>query len=105
MDVPVEFKVYRDRFLSTEEKLGVITYNGEQFDYGHLDVSACEAVKGILESAITVPVGFSKRDGYGKHSVVEESFEPHTAGQLAAVTNRRLDDGLFIEVDTMNKLF
>lgn len=105
MELPVELTVFRDRFRSTEQKLGMVTFNGEHFDYGHLDATACEEMKRILESPATIPVGFAKSDGYGHHSVQEQTYEPFTSEHLLAVTNRPLPGGLSLVADSTDLLF
>lgn len=105
MELPIVFAVVRDKFRSTEKELGTVTFDGEHFDYGHLDVSACEEVKKILEMPYVEAVGTAKKEGYGEHKVTLVERKPGTAEHMLAVSNHRLEGSdLYLSVDAISLL-
>jgi hypothetical protein len=95
----VEITVYRNRFSSAEKKVGVVRFNGQAFDYADLEVGEVAECKSVLEKPQREYVGFKNGDGYGKHSVQIVERDPFTIEHLASISNRRLENGLFFEVD------
>jgi len=105
MVLPIVFSVVRDKFRSTEMELGTVTFDGGRFDYGHLDVSASEEVKKILETSYVEAVGTSKKEGYGEHNVTLVERKPGTAEHMLAVSNHRLEGSdLHLWIDDMSLL-
>ncbi|MFH0989845.1 MAG: hypothetical protein V1799_07505 [bacterium] len=100
----IEVKVYRDRFGPKEILVGDVVIENGEYNFTGIDAGELENVKSLFLTPITFAVGNNPKNGYGEHSVQEAELMPATEEHLLAISNYRLESGLFVEIEAADLL-
>ena len=93
--------VYRERFTAEEKKLGTVTFDGKEFSYD-IPKGKVKPIYDVLEKPFN---GFSEKDdGHETFTQVRTTYEPKTMNHLLAVTNWRMESGLYFGVPFLDVL-
>ncbi len=101
---PIDITVYVGALTDDRQKVGEVKFDGKRFDYTGLNSQAVdvEAIQRILEMPQTVPLSADK--SYGEHTMVPVTLKPFTIPHLLWVTNRRFDNGYYLEANFVKML-
>ena len=99
----VEITVTANKHQENEQACGVVEFNDGKYDYSKLTLHLDE-VKKILESPVTVPIGYVASDKYGEHTVERRTYQPFSLVQLLLVCDYTHPDGLYLSCDFANIL-
>ncbi len=94
-------KVFRNWFADNEKDLGFVVFDGKEFDYS-VPRNELKAVRVTLEEDWS---GFTEEEEPPGHFTYKRAIYPRkTIGHIIAITNRRLEDGLFFAVPFLEVL-
>ena len=94
----VEITVTANKHQENKQACGVVEFNDGKYDYSKL-TSHLDEVKKILESPVSVPIGYVASDKYGEHTVRDTRINRSTFVQLLLVSDYTHPDGLYLSCD------